>query len=396
MTNGLARPVVAVIETWDDPRVSSIRVARAFARPGVATVILCHWRSLELFAGGVTAAGRVIEVASGGEGRIVTLDSPSPVQALFFYAPYSTRLGAADCPALRRLSAAGVDVGEASLAVVVDRLMLEASRRGVVTNALGAALDWGPKHRQELKLRSFEQATARTIPRPETHIARSPRELAAALSSFAARGQPCLVKPWFGEGGRDIRVVRPGETVAASGRVVVRRLIPDPLLIAGHKADIRFYVAVVTGAAASRRCGPVFLRRASAAYVATSLPSEITNTAYRARAGLPPDMRLLDAADIPEATRARIIAGLDGLAADLADAYFQEVGNGRDPDVPNRAILLGVDALVTGPQTGHRVLFLETNPFPALFRDLADCDRAVEDMLSQEYLPLLAGNDVRS
>lgn len=389
------KPTIVVIETLDHLRPTSVRVARALAHPQSANVLLCHWHRLGFTRQSLALQGPVHQVKSGGkiEGRTIT--AALPVHALFFYGPYSGELTIRDATALDRLAAAGIDVGGVPIYKVIDRMMLEASRRGLATNALGSSLTWGPKHHQELKLRRFECAKGQVIVRPKTYIAR-PHEVRTVLAIFARRGETCLVKPAIGEGGRGFHIVRPGESFPQSdSTVVVQRLIPDPLLVEGHKADIRFYLLInVSDERASGRLSPVFLRRAAAPYIAQSRPAEITNTAYRLRHGLPPDMRPLDLTPgISQNLHSQIISQLDSLARALVNAYFwnaahEPVGGGRG-SVPNRAILFGVDVLVASPTNNPRLYFLELNPFPALFRGLPDCDEAVDQMLSREFLPVL-------
>ncbi|HEX3470101.1 MAG TPA: hypothetical protein VHT28_02850, partial [Silvibacterium sp.] len=255
---------------------------------------------------------------------MVTITAALPVDALFFHGPDSGELTERDTPALDRLAAAGIDVGGQPIYIVVDRMMLEASRRGIVTNALGSSRSWGPKHHQELKLRRYENATGQAIVRPKTYIAR-PHEVRAVLSIFAERGECCLIKPAYGEGGLGFHIVNPGEPFPRFDyTVVVQPLIPDPLLVEGHKADIRFYLLInVDDRRASGRLSPVFIRRAAAPYVAQNLPAEITNTSYRLRQGLPPDMRPLDLTPgICRNQRTQILSQLDSLAQALVDAYF--------------------------------------------------------------------------
>jgi hypothetical protein len=169
---------------------------------------------------------------------------------------------------------------------------------------------------------------------------------------------------------------------------VVQRLIPYPLLVGGHKADIRFYLIInVDNQLASRRVGPIFVRRASAPYSLRSLEAEITNTAYRMRLELAPDITLLGSTPgLSQSLRSEIIVHLDLLASSLIDAYFWSAAD--DLRVPNRVILLGVDALMAGVSK-PRLYFLETNPFPTFFRGLPACDAAIDDMIEYEYLPML-------
>jgi hypothetical protein len=334
-------------------------------------------------------------VTSSGKLERSTISGDLPVNALFFYGPDSGVLKSKDNAALERLAASGIDVSGAPLYIVVDRMMLNASCSGLVTNALGSSRSWGPKHIQELKLRRYESATGQLIVRPRTLIAR-PFELRAVLSRFSSRGKACLIKPAFGEGGRGFQIVRPGDAVPqCENTVVVQQLIADPLLIEGHKADIRFYLLIdVNDERSSGRVGPVFLRRAAIPYIPQSLPAEITNTAYRLSRGLPPDMRILaEAPCVSPDLRNKIASELDSLARLLVDAWFRDAeANGNL--VPNRVILFGIDALVASPLRSPRLYFLEWNPFPGLYRDLRNCDAAVDEMISRDYLPFLARSGV--
>jgi hypothetical protein len=344
---------------------------------------------------GVYLRRSFLEIRAGGECRPRARENLR-VDALFFDGPDSGHLEASDGAALNKLRAAGIEAQDVPLYLVVDRIMLQACRHGLVTNALGTSRRWGPKHQQELNLRRYERATDCTVIRPATYIAR-PHELAQVLSSFAARSQPCLIKPVFGEGGRDLHIVHPGDAFPVLDySVVVQQLMPDPLLIEGHKADLRWYLLIdVNSRDASKRLRPIFLRRASTPYIPEHEDAEITNTAYRTRLGLPPDMRpLAPMADISLSLYAEIISQLDSMANSLLNAFFWNLEcAGEDAIIPNRLIVFGVDTLVTlRPKSDPRLYFLETNPFPAFFRGLADCDLAVEEMLSTEYLPALIAN----
>jgi hypothetical protein len=389
------KPTIVILETLDHLRPTCVRVARALARPQSANLLVCHWHGLDFSGDKVTLRGAVHKVTDGGMVDTCTITGSLPVDALFFYGPDSGELTERDTAALERLAAAGVDVSEVPIYIIVDRMMLEASRRGVVTNALGSSRSWGPKHTQELKLRRYESATGQAIVRPKTYIAR-PHEVCAVLSRFSERGETCLVKPVFGEGGRGFHIVRPDESIPQSDcTVVVQQLIADPLLVEGHKADIRFYLLIdVDDQGSSGRLGPVFIRRAAVPYIAQSLPAEITNTSYRLCHGLPPDMRPLSLTPgISGDLKSEILSQLDSLARVLVKAYFwnaaHELVDSVGRFVPNRLILFGIDVLVAAPSTAPRLYFLESNPFPGLFRGLPDCDEAVDQMLSREYLPAL-------
>ncbi len=392
---------MVVLETCDPPRTVSVRIARALACPQSARVLLCNWRGLDFSQDRVRLRGPIHRVAGDGQVETDIACEPLDMDALFFYGPDSCGLVDSDQEALQRLSAANIDCSGMPLYMVLDRMMLEASRRGVLTNALGSSRSWGPKHHQELKLRRFEAATGRFISRPRTLIARQ-HEFAAVLRVFAASGDICILKPVFGEGGCGLQIVAPGDSPQTpAGTVVVQRLIPNPLRVEGHKADLRFYLLIDTNhARASGRIGPVLLRRAAEPYLPNSLPAEITNTSYRARHGLEPDIRPLELTPgISPGLRLWILAQLDALADALVDAYFwnaaREAQLSPGSDIANRLIVFGIDAMVADAETTPCLYLLEWNPFPAFFRDSPAADRAVEEMLAREYLPRLIRSGTR-
>jgi Tubulin-tyrosine ligase family len=387
-------PTIAVIETLREARATSIRIALALARPQSARVLVCHWHSLNFSPSTVFVCDAFYRVTAQQQFECSAADEQRQVDALFFFGPDSGTLDTHDTPTLDKLCAAGIDAHGVPLYMVVDRMMLEASRRGVITNALGTSRAWGPKHNQELKLRGYEKATGHTVVRPETYIAR-PHELRAVLSRFAARSESCFVKPLFGEGGLGLHIVRPGESAPQCDRtVVVQRLIPDPLLVEGRKADLRWYLLIdENNRLLSKRLLPVFVRRASVTYLAGNEAAEITNTHYRLRHGLKPDMfPLAPMPDISPDLFGEITAQLDSLASRLLDAYFWDAALAPvvEAEPAKRLIILGIDALVALPaQSKPCVYFLETNPFPAFFRGMQTCDAAMEEMLAIEYLPAL-------
>ncbi|MBV8107688.1 MAG: hypothetical protein JO223_24325 [Hyphomicrobiales bacterium] len=391
-------PSIVVIETQDHLRETSIRIAQALARPQTANVFLVDWDRFHFSNDMVSFQGPVHCVKGCGIVEDRTILAPLPVRGMFFYRKNCGELIGGKAAALESLSAAGITTDGAPIHKIVDGMMLEASRRGVITNALGSSDTWGPKHCQELQLRRYESATGQTIPRPETHIAR-PDQMRRVLSIFARRGQACLVKPAFGSLGRGFHIVRPGSSFQSNDIMVVQRLIPNPLLVDGHKADIRFYLLIdVDNDRVSGRLSPIFIRRAAFPYVAQSLPAEITNTSYRLRLGLAPDIRPIQPMPgISEHSYSLIISQLDSLARALVNAHFWNAEHKSvETDgciIPNRTLLLGIDALVAIRSSGPRVYFLESNPFPLLYRGTPDCDEAIDQMLSREYLPLLTRLD---
>jgi len=390
------RPTVVVVETLDRPRPISVRIAQALAHAGSARVLLCHWHGLHFSADSLLLRGPVHHLTDQREITADVIESALQVDALYFHGPHSGTLSAKDAAALDALTTVGIDVRKVPMYIVVDRILLEASRRGIVTNALGRARSWGPKHQQEIKLRRYEMATQNLVARPQTYVA-GPSEVSAALSFFAHRGETCVVKPAFGEGGKGFRLVTPGDSSHSpdSNIVVIQHLIPDPLLVAGCKADIRCYILIdLADHKASRLLGPVFVRRSAVPYIPGHLPAEITNTSYWSHHGYPSNIYPIQTTPgISKDLRTQILAQLHRLSRTLIDAYFWDAyswpADSQIGVTSNSVIIFGVDVLVANPSRKPRLYFLEMNPFPALFRGSPPCDQAVDQMLSQEYLPAL-------
>jgi Tubulin-tyrosine ligase family len=389
------RPNVVIVESVDGIRATSLRVGKAFARAGLADILVCHWHTLKLTPNSVKVCGPAYILASNGSMMSVPAQEPITADSLFFFSPHCGLTKDSDLATLRLLAEMGIIIEKAPLHRIVDQVMLEASRRSVVTNALGPDRDWSPKDHQELRLRDYEKATGKTIPRPCGFLA-GPSRLAYVLDFFASRGLPCIVKPVRGDGGRGIKIVRPGASPAWAqdiGKVIVQELMPDPLLVNGHKADLRCYLLIdADNRKASGRIGPILVRRAAAPYRPGIDAAEITNTAVRQRQGLPADVSLLDqVGGVDDKLRDAIITQSDLIARELAEAYFWNVPRSTSSRCPaeNRVLLFGLDVLVTMPAGQPLLSFLEINPFPALFRGSAPCDSAVDAMLALAYLPAL-------
>ena len=402
--NRIGGSTVVVVEALDPARPTSARVAAAFARANLGDVLLCHWRDLRFLREAVVASSGIKYDFQGGTvGRVTFYGAVEP-SALFFYAPNSGSICASDTNFLGRFRAAGVDSSWRSAYTVVDRILLEASRQGLVTNAIGPDERWGPKHQQESKLRRYETATGRRIRRPNTYVA-TPSQVPKLMSQFAKRTDMCVIKPAFGDRGHGIKIVSTDDPVSwiiAEECAIMQDLLSDPLLIDGHKADLRCYLLIdVDNFTTSGRCGPIFVRRAPAAYQRGMVAAEVTNTAYRLSLGMSPDiLPLEEVVLIDDQLRGAIVSQLDVLLHELTQVYFWDARylaeNMTPQRVSNRVILFGVDVLVTVPRSGNPMLyFLEMNPFPGFYRGSIPCDRAIDEMLAGRYLPALLSKQGR-
>lgn len=390
--------ILAIVQTGSEPVPADLWTARAMARQFSVEVILCPWYGLEFCDRAVYITGPILRVTpTGVDPAIIPRTQAREVDMLFFVGASGGELAGthpAERKALQSLASLGVQTDNVSRYFLVDRLMAEASRRCVVTNAIGPRL-WGPKHELELRLRSYSRATGRRLSRPETFIAER-TQLPTVLKSFARRGIDCIVKPAFGAWGAGSQALRPDSPwrpISDAKQFVVQRLVPHPLLLGGRKIDIRCHVLIDVDS--RERCqliAPVLVRRAGTAYLRSDDDAEINNLTYQRQRGLRSSILPLDEmAGIREPTRQAIMRGLEDLATDLIDAYFFWVRSvrGSHPEwiVPKRVLVWGIDVGISRTREGIALLLLENNTRPQLLRNAASCDRAVAAMLLSTYLP---------
>lgn len=399
------RPLVCVLDMHAEPlanreygpRRSALRVARALARSSSAEVVVCPWHQARVRDNGVTIAGPVLLVRGG---TLVPATIPERVPAVMTFFPRLDRTAPGrnerERTALADLAAQGVRASQVSRYSLVARLLNEAAKRGAITNYPGWHGAWWRKDTQEYALRAHERITGRAVARPAT-VALAGRQLPAALRLLALTGQHAMIKPATGSGGAHIAVVPPGGSFtppSEDARYVIQPVAGNPLLLAGHKVDVRFYLLIDTESRAnSRRLSTAFVRMAAAPYVYGHPPAEVANTSVRLRAGLPPAIWPLDETAVwPPRTRQLISERLDELSDELLDALFgfaARRGARARRDPPRRVLFWGLDALLTGPLGDPSVEFLEVNTHPHLYRGVRECDESVDTLFQYALLPAM-------
>ncbi|HVS07143.1 MAG TPA: hypothetical protein VHK65_13405 [Candidatus Dormibacteraeota bacterium] len=390
--------ILAVIQTGPEPVPADVWTARAMARQFSVEVVLCPWYGLEFCDRAVYITGPVRRVTpTGVDPALIPRTQAREVDMLFFVGASGGELAGtypAERNALQKLASLGVQTDNVSRYFLVDRLMAEASRRCVVTNAIGPRL-WGPKHELELRLRSYSRGTGRRLSRPETLIAER-AQLPTVLKSFARRGIDCIVKPAFGAWGAGSQALRPDspwQPISDAKQFVVQQLVPRPVLLGSRKIDLRCHVLIdVDSRERCKLIAPVLVRRAGTTYVRGDDDAEINNLTYQRQRGLHSSILPIDQMiGIPEPTRRAIMRGLETLAADLVDAYFFWARSIRasHPEwiVPRRVLVWGIDVGISRSRQGIALLLLENNTRPQLLRNAASCDRAMAAMLLSNYLP---------
>jgi Tubulin-tyrosine ligase family len=367
-------------------------VAGLFARRARALVV--PWHRIVIARHDVEVLGQALRVEA--DGRAERVDGPFAVDALWFYpvvAETAPAVNEVESAALEQMRARGIAIGNLQRNDVIAHLLLEASRRGVVTNAPGPLGRWGRKDQLEYALRWYSRVAGRRIPRPETHPIVG-AQLASVLASFAGRGLDCILKPANGARGEGVRFVAANGAappVPETEPLIAQELVGRPLLLDGFKTDLRAYL-LVDGAdrACSGRAGPVLVRVAGARYERLCEASEITNTSYRRRAGMQPGILPLAHVDAIGADRKRaILDEIEALATDLLDAVFRwkELRDWRGNRSASRLLVWGLDVIVTEGE--HPCRLLEVNVYPQLYRGEAVCDGLVDELLLREYWPAL-------
>ncbi|HEX6548402.1 MAG TPA: hypothetical protein VF134_06650 [Candidatus Dormibacteraeota bacterium] len=281
-----------------------------------------------------------------------------------------------------RPEVAPVDVDEWR---ALDRFLCEAARAGTVTSGLGGSWSWGRKDVLERRLRAYTRRTGVAVPRPNTWLraAAVPRGRGPVIVKLAARHRSLGVS-----------LVAPGQSLDGAEAAVVQELLADPLLVDGHKFDLRLHVVVVpSDRLASRAVDATLVRIAALPFEPGRLESELTPNLVRLRLGLPPGIYDVRRAPFPEALRRRLASEALRLGEAFLDVYFDWLAQHPPSEPPagreRRAFLLGLDALVRGPETAPRLLLLECNPHPFLWRHFEPCDSAVERCLRDGLAPAL-------
>ncbi len=391
---------IALVAAHDGERLTmdaAVPLGSALSRWGGADVLVCPWHAIHLADGGVQVNGPTMHCVRGNSAPF-TADHVQPDALLSF--PTADHMRPDRSPegraALQRLALHGPtpSLCEPTTTAVVAELLREAGCRRVVTNASDHDAAWGRKDHLEYTLRAHARFTGSPVPRPETYVS-SPPQLPLSLADFARRGLTCIVKPANGARGDHLHIVRPdsGDWPSAVGDdcLVVQALIEAPLLLQGHKIDFRCYVMIDTADRdACRWLPPLFARIAGLPYERGLADAEITNCAYRSRAGLAEGMFPLENLDgLHPATHAALLDAVDALVDAVIAARFLRAQALAPAGEPRRVLLWGLDLIATEVNGAIAVQLLEVNVYPHLLIGSDTCDPAVEGILGRAYVDVL-------
>lgn len=373
-----------------------LMAARLYSARLRARVLICPWYNV-VFGGrratdGVAVMGRALSV-DGETVGVVDLPRAVSVDALLFYPvsvarePRATR---AEWAGLAHLAMLGLLPGSRTRYGLARSLLMAAAHRGVVTNATGRDGSWGTKDALAAQLEAYATATGKMVPHPRTWSVRG-SELSRTMDELARTGLDLIVKPANGARGVGISVVlaRDARDVgwagsSSDGAWVVQELLSRPLLVEGHKADLRCFALIDTAdRRLSYRPELVLVRPAPAPYARGHIEAELTNTAYRRRSGLPTancPLALLDAVD--GGLRATLARRLDDVVGLFLDAYFWRARPG-----PRRVMLWGLDVFASVTGNDVQLYLLEANVYPSLLPNRPLCEPYISAMLRDDYLP---------
>jgi glutathione synthase/RimK-type ligase-like ATP-grasp enzyme len=374
---------------------SHLRIARGLAQ-GNADVFVVPWYEIQFSSDDVWVHGLAMRLRSDGTAHAELFGPERPDSMVMYPAAGQGMVGSTpvEAAAAERLQEQGLWPASGSRQAVVARVLHAAARRGVMTNASGPEGVWWRKDRLELALRWWTRQTGRVVTRPETAVV-SARYVPLTLETFARRGWTAIVKPSAGARAEGVHIIRPGEQaprVWPHGTYIVQRLVAAPYLAAGRKIDLRAYILVDSASRSRSKLLPLILvRRAPLDWVQGAEVAEITNSSFKERLGLPPQIYPLELCPgISEPLRAEIIRSVDGLSDELLDALFAwRRGSRHNTPHTRRALIWGIDVLLQHGASGVEPTLLEVNVYPQMFRGDPVCDRAVEDLFGNELLPAL-------
>jgi hypothetical protein len=277
---------------------------------------------------------------------------------------------------------------------VIRQVLLEASRRGVVTNANARYESWDVKHGLEFSLREYERIGGHEVLRPLTYSA-SAAQLPIVLEALKRSGLYGIVKPTHGFLGRGLETMSPDRIRTRDfppGRYVVQELVRDPLLVDGRKVDLRCHLLIDPELReASGWVPPILARIAGVPYVRGTRDAENVNLTYQRKRGLRPVIvPLRDVIMLSPELRHDIRNAIQALSRQVIDAYFA-LGSDipKEREIGRRVFLWGFDVALAAEHGQLQAYLLENNTRAQLYRGQALCDQAMAHMIGRHHLDAL-------
>jgi hypothetical protein len=245
---------------------------------------------------------------------------------------------------------------------------------------------FGVKSTLEQRCATYEQRTGRHVARPRTWIV-PPGEVIATQQRLTAEVSkwPVIVKPSNSSRARGIEIIsKPEELRSAPETRVVQELVPRPILVDGHKVDVRAHVLLWKGSAFNYAIPSlVLLRAATECYSQGVMASEICNISYTRRLG----GRVWATTLAAMVGSQRIWRNVMPSIEETLDSFMNVVAM-QAPEQPFFGIW-GIDLALTADGGSVQALLLEVNPAPEIYREHKEIDRSMDRMLATEVAPRL-------
>jgi hypothetical protein len=389
-------PAVVALVQADELRMVTKWVAKVIMRRQDVSLLVCPWWQLRLTKDGAVASGQVWKSGSKDGVLSQAVVEHLPIDVLYFDGASGGKRPCtqAEQEALHHLAPLQTAHGRMIRRAVIRQVLLEASRRGVMTNANARYEFWDAKHALEFTLREHELLGGQEVPRPLTYSAGA-EQVPIVLEALKRNGLYGIVKPTHGSLGHGLETVSPGLVRARdfpSGRYVVQELVKDPLLVDGRKVDLRCHLLIDPELReASGWVPPILARIAGIPYVRGAQDAENVNLTYQRKRKLRPVIvPLRDVIRLSPELRHDIRNAVQVLSDQIIDAYFA-LGSDipREREIGRRVFLWGFDVALAVQHGQLQAYLLENNTRAQLYRGQALCDQAMANMIGCHHFDAL-------
>lgn len=367
------------------------RIRSALLEKLGVTCLVATWKDFKFSTNDVWLTSGIVREGDGYASA--RFDPPLHPDYVYFYCTSSNRRldpNPEDRPCFESLHGLGILKGITSYNGACYRILSAMAERGVLVNYDRDAARWGVKNVLEARCRRSEASSGRWVPRPRTELVRLPGDERELLEFVESNG-PCIVKPENSSRARGLFIIDSRSQLAAlnlpGGGYVVQELVVNPATLYGRKFDLRAYVLLSNLEKTSYSIPKMILiRSAVEQYARGSLSSEVCSTSFAKRMGVRPALYLLEEMRRSQeetsvdwgAIRASTEEALDSLMAAVARRAETQ------PKLPSLT-LWGIDLAVQNAAEGPRVLVLEVNPFPMLYRGDETSDRAMDEVIAELF-----------
>jgi glutathione synthase/RimK-type ligase-like ATP-grasp enzyme len=270
------------------------------------------------------------------------------------------------------------------------KLLTELAERGVPVNYDADSSMMGIKSVLEYRCNEFHRESGLAIPRPRTLIFRK-NEDRSKIVDFIRAGAPCILKPHNSSRARGIRVLVSEEQVPrlilTDDIYILQELLANPMTMNEHKVSLRVYLTIRD----LRR--PTYavleqglLKCAVQPYMRGNPQAEIVGTSYAKRIGFTPVIHLFRDLNGSEAWLVPAWREIRSSIEKTLDLFMEAVSwrAGMFYKTLPSFLFWGVDIAIQCSKDGPKAYLIEVNTFPALYRNDAVTDNAMDGEVIEE------------